>query len=95
MTKAEISRIENELLFSVQGVGSVKTLNGFKVYVKGKYAQESIRELIKHLKNDTPSNPIVRLTLGRWKFLEETLIQLLILHKADKKLSFLTLMLAV
>jgi hypothetical protein len=38
MSKAEITRIENELLFSVQGVGAVKNINGYKVYVKDQHA---------------------------------------------------------
>jgi timeless len=70
-------------------------VGGHDVFAKGEHCIECIRELIKHMKNDTPSCPIVRKTLGRWKFLPEYIIPLLKFHAKDKKLSFLTLMLAV
>ena len=95
MSKEEEARIQNELLFSIQGVGSIHEIGEKKVWAKNEHCQESIKELIKHIKNDSPVNPIVKLTLGRWNFVGEHLIPLLTLHTQDKKLAFLALMLAV
>jgi len=95
MSKAEEARIQNSLLFSIQGVGSIQEIAEKKVWAKSDYCQESIKDIIKHIKGDSPVNPIVKLTLGRWNFVGEHLIPLLTLHKQDKKLAFLALMLAV
>jgi hypothetical protein len=89
------SRLEKEILFQIQGVGAIKSIGGIDVYVKSEHCEESIRELIKHLKNESPKNPIIKHILGQWSFLQRDLLPLLIFHDKDKKLSFLTLMLLV
>ena len=52
MTDEEKSKKENELLFWVQGVGSIKQMGGLDVYVKHEHCEESLRELQKYLKFD-------------------------------------------
>ena len=52
MTEEEKSKKENELLFWVQGVGSIKQMGGLDVYVKHEHCEESLRELQKYLKFD-------------------------------------------
>ena len=47
MTEEEKSRMENELLFWVQGVGSIKQVGGLDVYVKHEHCEESLKELFK------------------------------------------------
>ena len=32
----EVQKRENDILFAIQGVGQIKTINGFDVYVKHK-----------------------------------------------------------
>ena len=49
----------------------------------------------KRLKAESDKYPLVKITLGEWEFLKKDLIPLLIFHKQDKKLSFLTVMLLV
>ena len=62
-------RLENEILFCTQGVGNIKNVGGFDVYVKNEHCEESIRDLIKNIKNDNPRIPAVKQTLGNWNFL--------------------------
>jgi len=47
------------------------------------------------LKFDNESHPTSKLILGEWKFLQNDLIPLLIFHKKDKKLSYMTVRLMV
>lgn len=82
-------------MFLVQGVGQIKSVGGQDVYVKRDACEHSLRELIKHLKFETPKHPTVRTILHDWQFLQRDLLPLLIFHDKDKKLSFLTLMLLV
>lgn len=53
------AQIEKEILFQVQGCGSFKSVGGIDVFVKSQYCEDSIRELIKHRKNDNNTEPIV------------------------------------
>ena len=48
----EKQKLEREILYCVQGVGSIKSVGGVDVYVKSDSCEDSIRELIKHLKFD-------------------------------------------
>jgi hypothetical protein len=91
----ELSRLEKELLFCVQGVGSIKSVAGKDVYMKSEHCEESIKDLIKHLKFENVKLPVVKQILGKWKFLSNDLLPLLVFHNKDKKLSFLTLMMLV
>ena len=79
----------------MQGVGTIKNINNFDVYVKHDQCEVSIKDIHKRLKNENISNPIIKLTLGEWRFLQNDLMPLLNFHKKDKKLSFLTVMLMV
>jgi hypothetical protein len=69
ISEADRRRLENEILFCTQGVGNVKNVGGFDVYVKNEHAEESIRDLIKSIKHDHPTVPAVKQTLGNWNFL--------------------------
>ena len=89
------SLIEKEILFQVQGVGSVKNVNKLDVYVKSEHCEVSLREIIKHIKSDSEKIPLVKNILGKWSFLQGDLLPLLVFHDRDKKLAFLTLMLLV
>lgn len=73
-------------------MGQIKKVNGYDVYVKSEHCEDSLKDIINHLKTDANDHPNVRFILGEWRFLEEDLINLLIFHKKDKKLSFLTAM---
>ena len=76
-------------------MGSIKTINNYDVFVKHNQCEQSINIIYKKLKKENSSNPIYRLTLGDWEFMQLNLMNLLIFHKKDKKLSFLTCMLMV
>lgn len=52
MSAEEKRKKENELLFWVQGVGSIKQVGGLDVYVKSEHCEESLKELFKYLKFD-------------------------------------------
>jgi len=95
MKDHEKSKKEAELLFWVQGVGSIKQVGGLDVYAKHEHCEESLKELFKYMKFDRQKEPFVKETLGKWAFLSKYLLPLLIFHHQDKKLSFLCLMLCV
>ena len=69
LSEAEKAKKEAELLFWVQGVGSIKQVGGLDVYVKHQHSEESLKELFKYLKFDSQKHPFVRTTLGQWNFL--------------------------
>lgn len=79
----------------MQGVGNIKEVGGFDVYVKNEHCEESIKDLIKTIKHENPRLAVVKETLGKWNFLQQHLMPILIFHQQDKKLSFLTVMLLV
>ena len=91
----EKQRIENEILFAIQGVGQLKTLNDNKVYVKSKHCEASMKDIFRELNREHSIHPNIRLILGQWKFLQNDLMPLLMFHKKDKKLSYLTVKLMV
>lgn len=95
LSKEEQNQLENEILFYAQGVGNIKKVGEFDVYVKNEHCEESIRDLIKAIKQENAKLPVTRQTLGKWNFLQQHLIPILIFHQQDKKLSFLTVMLLV
>ena len=80
MTEEDKAKKESELLFWVQGVGSIKQVGGLDVYVKHEHSEESLKELFKYLKFDSQREPFVRVTLGQWNFLQKDLLPLLIFH---------------
>lgn len=52
MTEQEKQKKEAELLFWVQGVGSIKQVGGIDVFVKHEHCEESLKELFKYIKFD-------------------------------------------
>jgi hypothetical protein len=83
----------NQLLFWVQNVGSVKNVKGIEVFVKNEYCEENLKDINKFLRSENSEKPTIRRELGKWNFLEESLLPLLVSQKQDKKLSFLTILL--
>ena len=86
---AIVKMISDELLFDIQGVGAIKMMNGYNVYVKNKQCYPCLGNIFKQIKRDSIVHPIVKKILGEWKFVEKDLIPLLIFHNKDKKLSYL------
>jgi hypothetical protein len=75
------ARIEQDLLFLTQGVGSIKNINDFDVYVKHDQCEYSLKDIYRRLKTESERIPVIKLTLGGWQFLQKDLIPLLIFHK--------------
>ena len=90
-----IFNAEKDILFIIQGVGSVKNVQSLDVYVKDENCESSLKDLIRQMKLDSPKQPIAKQILGKWSFLQRDLLPLLIFHDRDKRLAFLTLMLLV
>ena len=88
-------KFKNELLFFVQGLGSVKEINGFDAYVKGPHCEESLIDIIKMCKKDDMDTPATRIELAKWNVLQNELLPLLITQPMDKKLSFYLLIVLV
>ena len=82
----------NELLFWVQEVGTVKKAEGQELFIKSEYCEQSLRDISKFLRTDDPKNPIMRRELGKWNFLPDSLLPLLVSQQKDKKLTFLTVL---
>ena len=95
MDKDELEKLSNELLFWVQGVGSVKQVEGYDCYVRHECCEQSLKEIFKALKYDSTHFPNKRLILSEWNFISKDLLPLLIFHNQDKKLSFVVLMLLI
>ena len=95
MRKLKIFNAEKDILFIIQGVGSVKNVQSLDVYVKDEHCESSLKDLIRQIKLDNPKWPIAKQILGKWSFLQRDLLPLLIFHARDKRLAFLTLMLLV
>ena len=95
LTEDDKAKMESELLFWTQGVGSIKQVGGKDIYVKSNDCEESLKALINQLKRDNPRAPYARTKLGEWGFLDKDLLPLVVFHHQDKKLSFLCLMLMV
>jgi hypothetical protein len=70
-------------------------MNKLDVYAKDEHCEVSLREIIKLIKSDSEKIPLAKNILGKWSFLQEHLLPLLIFHDRDKKIAFLTLMLIV
>ena len=65
----EQQRRQNDILFAIQGVGEIKQVNGFDVFVKKSDCEASLKDIHKYIKYESNVHPIVKLTLGEWKFL--------------------------
>mgnify|MGYP000932345905 CR=1 FL=1 len=92
---AENQKFRNELLFAVQGLGSVREVGGLSVYVKGSHCDDSVKDLIKFCKRDDSDNPATRIELGKWQILQNDLLPLLITQSQDKQLTFYLMILLV
>lgn len=80
-----------DLLFFKQGIGAIKKVEDYDVYVKHDQAEYGLKQILRELRlDDSSSRPFVKLMLAEWKFLENDLVPLLIYHKKDKHLSFFT-----
>lgn len=88
-------KFQNELLFSVQGLGGVKKFNDMELYIKNKDCEDSLKELIRILKNDDPDHPFARIELSKWNIIISDLIPLILTQPQDKKLSFYVIVLLV
>ena len=53
MDPEELRRKENDILFAIQGVGRIKNINGYEVYVKNKQCEASLRDIHKYLKHES------------------------------------------
>lgn len=95
MDKDEEQRLFADLLFAVQGVGTIKNVNGYDVYVKHEHSEDSLKFILQSLRSDGQAYPLVRLYLGQWGLVKKDLLHLLVFHKQDKRLSFLTTMIIV
>jgi hypothetical protein len=88
----EIKELKNKIIFSIQGLGGVRTIKHrdriLEAYIKGPHCEESVKDLVKFIRQDVPSNPRSRLILSNYNIVESDLLQLLVLHVEDKKLSF-------
>lgn len=60
----------------------------FEAYIKGDYCEESVRDLVKFIRRDSPYNPKTRLILADYNIIESDLLKLLPIQVDDKKLSF-------
>jgi len=65
----EVQRRQNDILFAIQGVGEIKDINGYDVFVKKSDCEASLKDIHKWIKYESNIHPIVKLTLGEWKFL--------------------------
>ncbi len=58
------------MLFAVQGLGSVRTVRQgdkyIEAYIKGPHCEESIKDLVKFIRNDLPGNPKVKMILSNY-----------------------------
>lgn len=92
MDPKDEQKVHDDILYWAQGVGSIKNIDGYDVYVKSEFCEDSLKQIQKHLKMDGQSYPIVRHFLGDWRFFQSDLLNLLIFHKQDKLLSLYTVM---
>lgn len=86
---------QNDLLFSVQGLGGIKEINNLEIYIKNNHCEDSLKELIRILKRDDPDHPFARIELSKWNILVSDLIPLILTQPQDKKLSFYVIVLLV
>lgn len=49
-----IFNAEKDILFIIQGVGSVKNVQSLDVYVKDEHCESSLKDLIRQMKLDSP-----------------------------------------
>lgn len=55
------------MLFDVQGLGSIKNVGGFDVYVKGHYCEDNIKSIYRDITKGRSN--FVKLKLGEWQIL--------------------------
>lgn len=64
MDEDEEKKLFAELLFCVQGVGSIKNINDFDVYLKHDHCEDSLKDILSSIRKDGSKYPIVKLMLG-------------------------------
>ena len=57
-------RAQDDALFNIQGVGAIKNINGYDVYVKNKDCETSLNYLYRSSKNESVFDPWVKQILG-------------------------------
>ena len=87
--------MRGEIIFCIQGVGSVKNIDNMDVYIKGQFCEEALRDLHKYIRRDNPELCLIRSELAQWNFLLKDLLPLLVSQANDKKLSFHAIILLV
>jgi hypothetical protein len=91
----EDDRFKNELLFCVQGLGSIKQHGQIEFYMKGPHCEDSLKDLIRLCKRDDDDNPVCKYELGKWGVFQNDLVQLLVTQTQDKKMTFYLMILMV
>lgn len=51
--------------------------------MKSEHCEESLRDLIKNLKQESPKLPLIKHILSKWQFLAKDLLPVLIFHDKD------------
>jgi hypothetical protein len=92
MDDDEYKRFHNHLLALVQMTGTTQTVNGYDMYVKDEHCDDQLKDIFKILKTDGNQLPYARLAIGEWNFVKNDLLPILVFHKQDKKLQYITLM---
>lgn len=76
--------MKNKIIFSMQGLGGVRTIKRndrlLEAYIKGQHCEESVKDLVKFIRYDSPSNPKARFILADYNIIETDLLELLILQ---------------
>lgn len=58
--KRKKDRCEDDILFNIQGIGAVKKINGYDVFVKNKDCETSLNYLYRSIKNESNFDPWVK-----------------------------------
>ena len=88
----EQEEISKKLLFCVQELGSVQTIEGKQVYIVGAYVESGLKDIIKMFKNENPEYPIVKYYLSMWNVMEKDLRAIIMTQNDNKSLVYQVLM---
>lgn len=88
----EQEEISKKLLFCVQELGSIQTIEGKQVYIVGAYVESGLKDIIKMFKNENPEYPLVKYYLSMWNVLEKDLKAILLTQNENKGLVYQVLM---
>lgn len=77
----EDRELKNKIIFNIQGLGGIRTIKTqekvLEAYIKGTHCEESVQDLVKFIRRDSPFNPRTRLILADFNILESDLLKLL------------------